>query len=505
MSVNNDDSIVIYLSSDLIKEIRLGTELVYGFQSEPQPPVPEAPIELPNLFVNGTPSPEIPSVKGLTSRQKDVLDSLGIGLPAFLLAGSIDIKCDNGELFLPTRADIVNSFNELLDFPNKLKTELAKLPEKIEDEVEETIRELEEDAEAILQDIENIPADIEAELQGIIDDLEAMIDTVADLFSPYWKKGEIRNYQKEADDCFKELVKEYHIFIPAKILEMISKLVPVSFTVNVLGISIDVLKILEAEEQERVMKQIEDEVDRYYNMIPEQFRFWDGDFGVKCDQWKARLTWQYIKTEIMDWLTNTLWKMFKKLIEVFDEIWEALGLPSIISLLNFDIEGFIKGQVDVAKARIEAQEAIIEEKVKEVEGKIESAKQKVDDFENLDLQKEIDEKVDELVADIDIKSMLHSAFVKELEELELFGYSVADMIGGTIEETVEIAEKKIDDFVDALKDFANNWQKKLLFEWVEIIKKFLDAIGLGKILDLIFLTFCDVLGMLGFPLSIKVV
>ena len=41
-----------------------------------------------------------------------------------------------------------------------------------------------------------------------------------------------------------------------KITEIISKIMPIGFKVNILGIEIDVLKILEKEEQQRIKTQI---------------------------------------------------------------------------------------------------------------------------------------------------------------------------------------------------------------------------------------------------------
>jgi len=94
--------------------------------------------------------------------------------------------------------------------------------------------------------------------------------------------------------------------------------------------------------------------------------------------------------------------------------------------------------------------------------------------------------------------------VEELEKLQLFGISLLDAIGGDIEETVKMAEKDIDNLVKVARDWSQNWQKKLLLDWVGLIKKFLEAIGLGKLMDIVMLTFCDVLALLGIPLEFKI-
>ena len=56
----------------------------------------------------------------------------------------------------------------------------------------------------------------------------------------------------------------------------------------------------------------------------------------------------------------------------------------------------------------------------------------------------------------------------------------------------------------AMEDFVQNWQKKLVFDWVKIVKKFFEKIGLKKLFDILFLTWCDVLKLLGFPFEINV-
>ena len=82
--------------------------------------------------------------------------------------------------------------------------------------------------------------------------------------------------------------------------------------------------------------------------------------------------------------------------------------------------------------------------------------------------------------------------------------SLLDVIGGSIDETVKMAEKDIDNLIKAARDFSANWEKELLNVWIKKIKSFLDAIGLGKLLDLLTLTLCDVLPLIGIPTSFDV-
>ena len=99
---------------------------------------------------------------------------------------------------------------------------------------------------------------------------------------------------------------------------------------------------------------------------------------------------------------------------------------------------------------------------------------------------------------------MFSILIDKLEGVQLFGMSLLEVIGGDIEETVKMAEKDIDNLIKVARDFAANWEKELLNIWIKKIKSFLDAIGLGKLLDLLTLTLCDVLPLIGIPTSFDV-
>ena len=497
---------VAFLGGQPITEIRLGDQLLWSASAaEPAPapapepePEPIVEIELPTLNIKPVPNSTIPALKKedadfLSKLASGGLSLAGIALPALALPaiGGIQIPCEGGTL--PTRADIVNEFNKLAQIPSKLQVYIDSLPD-IEAEVKAKKTRLESEARAKGEDLDSdvqnfdIQAEIESQiegeiaqikeqLQGIIDQVEEIMELVSDILSPYWKKGTVRNWQKEADDAWNELIQEYHMFIPTKMLEMISKVIPIGFNVNVLGISIDVLKIFEEEEQNRIISQIEAEVDKFHAMIPAEYQQFKGEFGVKCDEWRARCTWQYVKSEIVKWCTNTLFAAFDTLIGKFKEIWDLLGLPDLPIPLGFDVESFIRGE-------------------------IESAKQKGEQFK-ADAKKDLDE-IEQQIKEFDLQAEAYGMVVDQLEGVSLFGMSLVDVIGGSIDDTVQMAEKKIDNLIKAARDFSANWEKELLNVWIKKIKSFLDAIGLGKLLDLLTLTLCDVLPLIGIPTSFDV-
>ena len=400
----------------------------------------------------------------------------------------IELPCSDSTL--PKKADFVNLFNQIAKIPTDLEMQVNQYRTQIESKVNDAEEKLnglslEEIEKGIDKEIGKAQLQAIEELESKIEELEDIMEGIADLLSPYWKKGQIRDWEKEAEDAFDELIQEYHIFIPVKIMEMISKIIPVEFTVDVLGIQIDVLKIFTEEEQNRIRQQIEDDIDKFYDMVESEYQYYKSEFGLLCDEYKAKLTWQYIKSEIMDWVTNSLFKLFDKLIGMFKEIWDLLGLPDLPIPLSFDVASWIREAVDAAKKKMDREIQRIEDQAEQLQ----------EDIENFDAQKEIEKVKQQMVDEVmDLSIPLPSPFDISLKEI----------MGGDIDKTVISIEQEIDKLVTAARDWKTISMKELFNMWIKKIKKFLDAIGLGKLLDFLTLTFCDVLELLGVPTSFDV-
>lgn len=492
-------------------------------------------------------------------------------------------NCPDGDIFsLPTKADLINTFNEIASIPGKLQAkvlemkaekekEIAELTEKMKtiDDPDE-LKKIQEEIKAKENYIENVLfGEIKEKIDETIADIEAFIEDLADILSPFWQKGSVRNWQKEARDAFTELLQEFHTYIPTKIAEFVSKLVPFNFTISIMGLSINILKLVtspsyknelidqiagknyltqiiakkkqladlqeqqkstpdDKELQEKIdtlKKEIEDLekkreewVDKFFKMIPEELRQFDGEFGVIDTEAKAKLVWKYIKTEIKEWIQNAHMKAFEKLISIFKEIWDLLGLPGIpigelLSIMSLDIGALIEARIASIKAKFQASKAGQLVKIKQINKQIEELKKKLDDKDiSMDDHVKFSEELDKLEEE---KRLLEEGLLKEVNEfhtavrdviegISIFGFNLRKIIGDKIESTAASIEEEIADFALELKDFKANWHKKILFSWVKIVKKFFNAIGLGKIFKPLFLTFCDILKLLGMKFDINI-
>lgn len=355
---------------------------------------------------------------------------------------------------LPTKEELVNAFNKIAQIPSKLRVYLV-------------------------QHAKELAQDVIDEINAVIKTVEDFIDKVQKLLSPYWSAGKIREWQKEAADAFDEIIKEFHTYIPTKIAELIMKLVPIDLIFKFGGLAINIIRIFDPTYQSEIRAQIAERIDYFFNLVPNKIKGWNEEFGILCNEWKAKLTWSYIKTEISKYLNNTLHAVFGKLIDIFDEIWDLLGLPSLIGLLTMpDIATLINNAIQgFMKKRREILEKLKDTSLTQL------AKEKL-----LEEYEKISKKIGEA-----------------LDKISVFGFNIVAIIGGKIDTTVEMLEQKIAELKLAFEDFMQNWQKKLLFDWVKIVKKFFSAIGLGSIFKFLFFTFCDFLKLLGFPPSIPAI
>ena len=518
--------------------------------------------------------------------------------------------CPEGDIFsLPTRADITNAFNEIAGIPGDLvaavqerkanrEKEIAELQELLKnpDLTPEEIAEIQKQIEEKEKFIQTAIVDgIQKQVDEIDETITEFVEDLSDILSPYWEKSEQkRDWPKEAKDAFTELLSEFHTYISTKIADLISKIVSISFTVNILGLQIDVLKLITSpnyrkelqdqiagksftlqiiakrkrlaevneeivkfvenhtttattdpitgnyvvtidnaeelkalkDEKEKLQEEIEalekartEHIDRFFSLIPEEFRQFDGKFGVLDEEAKAKLTWKYIKTEIKEYMQQGLVKLFQDLIGKFDKIWKALGLPDLpfselSSIINLDIGALISAKIDSLKERFKQSKLgkikqinTVKKEIEEINKKLEN--ESLSEEERTKLLEELEKKhaekkalEDDLLKEV---KEFNEGVLSLIEEISIFGFDISAIIGGKIDSFTESIEEKIAEISLELKDFRANWHKKIMMEWVNLVKKFFNAIGLGAIFDLLTLTWCDFLKLIGMPFTIPAI
>lgn len=340
---------------------------------------------------------------------------------------TIDIPCS--KVLLPTPGELVNNFTEIINIANLL-----------------ALSGYEDEAKKIMDILDKVD--------------DALGNFPISLTKPIY--GNLEIPELEWERRIEAMVQEYHIFVQVKFMEIIDKILPISFSIPVFGLDIDVVKLFSDPEYRATLKlQIAEDLEKFEKFIPEQFRRYTDDSGLQSDGLKAENIWKYLMSELTKGALGIIHGAFGALIDKFKDIWDLLGLPSLPALLTLDIE------------------QIIEEKIA-------SVKQQIKD------------------APDNVKRELEAELIEQLESISIAGFSIMDLLGGETNEYIEMAERKIERLLTRMKNFAEEWPKYLLLTWVQKIQKFLEMIGLGSLVEWITFDFCDFLKLIGLPSEISI-
>ena len=307
-----------------------------------------------------------------------------------------------------------------------------------------------------------------------------------------------------------KLFQKFPTYTMVKMIEIITKVLPIEVEVEVppLGIKVDIVKFVTDEDYksklvadltgmgEDIKAQIAaldpealgdkfmDEVnalkgsiiDPLYAILPPEWKSFGGEEGFEIMELKGQAIIAYIESKMSGLGIGLLFDAFAGLISMFDEIWDALGLPDLPIPLSLDVGAMIAAIVDVAKAKFAAE------------------------IEALDVGELTGEALIE--AKIAAFDKMGDAMLEGLEGLSIAGFSVIDFIGGPIDDPVECLALKKKRICEEIGRFKDNWQLYLLRKWMETVTSFFEAIGLGALVEIIGLDFCTFLGIIGFPTSI---
>ena len=256
---------------------------------------------------------------------------------------------------------------------------------------------------------------------------DVLLPTPANLANYF--KGIITQIYRYPIDEFEELKEELE-----KIRKDILDIFPINFNVTVLGITFDILEFLANPSSVLDNLQLE-EIDSIYDLIPDEYKVWE---KFDTADFKKESIRHYLRSEVAKKMNLLLHGGFTGLIDLFDEIWDALGLPSIPSLENLDLEALIKDKT-----------------------------------------------------------------LEELEQVQIFGFSLLDLLGGEFDDNVEIPEFQKERLLKRAREFKEEWQTYLIKTWMQKVTAFFDAIGLGALTQWITFSFCDFLTIIGFPKTIQ--
>jgi hypothetical protein len=351
------------------------------------------------------------------------------------------------------------------------------------------------------------------EIDKLLDEVEKLrevVDIILEVIdAPNWESIDWPDLRAEIG--IDKLFQKFPTYTITQMIEIISSVLPIETEIPVppLGIKVDIIKFVVDEDYksklvaeltgmgEDIKAQIAalnpealgdkfiDEVnalkgsiiDPLYAILPPEWQSFGGEEGFEIQELKGQAIIAYLESKMSGLGVGLLFDAFSSLISMFDEIWDALGLPELPIPLSLDIGAMIAAIVDIEKAKFAAE------------------------IEALD---NIPELIGAELADAKIVAFdaMGTAMLEGLEGLSIAGFSVIDLIGGPIDDPVECLALKKKRICEEIGRFKDNWQLYLLRKWMETVMSFFEAIGLGALAEIVGLDFCTFLGRMGFPTSI---
>jgi hypothetical protein len=350
---------------------------------------------------------------------------------------------------LPTKAELVGIFKQLANIPSLLVVEIENIKREAEFAVSEEIR------QQLLARIGPLLEQIE-KIVGIIKGIKDILGGF-----PIFPSLSIPDIEWEKR--ITELIQNFHGYVMAKIIDLINAILPINFVINILGLSIDIVKVFtDPDYRSQLIAQVVSKISSLFALLPDIYQVYEGiKYGVYSLEMQARAVWSYIMGQLQNGAVTLIYNALAGLIKKFKTIWDALHLPALIDLLTLDVPGIIQGLIgDLIEKIKNAPEAL--------------------------------------------KNAIRREIIDKLKSISLAGFNLLQIIGGEISSFVDSIETQIERFMEALRDFGEQWPMYLIKLWMNKITAFLNAIGLGALLEWITFDFCKFLKLIGMPTSISV-
>jgi hypothetical protein len=250
------------------------------------------------------------------------------------------------------------------------------------------------------------------------------------------------------------IVAEFKLYVISKCLEIIGTIIDglVTIPVPFLG-NVNILRLFtDPEYRAEVKSRITNNLNGALAVVGRLGKSFSGEFGLEAPEMQVQEIWSWFVMEMTNLATAILHQALGTLIQMFNKIWKALGLPALVALVTCDVEALIEAAIDSVSKLLPIEQ-------------------------------------------------YYKMIVAALKAVNIFGFSLLDLLGGAYEDVTESAEITINRLISAAKDFAVKWPLYLIEVWMQAVTAFFNAIGLGALLQYIPFTFCSFLTLIGFPTS----
>ena len=359
----------------------------------------------------------------------------------------------------------------------------------------------------------------QSEIDGLMSEVEQLkevVETILDVIdAPDFESIEWPDLRGEIG--IDKLLQKYPLFLITKMIEIITKVLPINVEVPVppLGINVDIIKFVTVEDYkselvadltgnsadikaqiaafdpqalgaEAYMEKVNDLkgsiIDPLYAVLPPEWQSFGGEEGLEIPELKGQAIIAYLESKMSGLGIGLLFDAFAGLISKFQSIWDALGLPDLPIPLSLDVGAMIAAIVDAEKAKFETE------------------------IETLDIKAEAGELTGEALIEAKTAAFdtMSESVLGGLEGLSIAGFNVMSIIGGPIDDPVECLALKKKRICEEIGRFKDNYQLYLLRKWMETVTAFFEhaTVGLGALTQWIGCDFCTFLGIIGFPKTI---
>ena len=204
---------------------------------------------------------------------------------------------------LPTKADITNAFSSIASMPSKL------------------------------------------ELQGLDDEAQKIRDVLKTIkvpLSSYYPdfKG-IEMPELEWEITATGFIQDFNVYVPTKILEVVSSVVPIEFNVSVGPVTVDLKKLLTGDGKAALKESVRENIDKIKLLLPTELKNFQGINGLEIPELQVEVASQWISTQIQGLSTDLIFSGVNKVLGIAE-----LTKIKMPTAADFDIKTALGGEIN---------------------------------------------------------------------------------------------------------------------------------------------------------------